>query len=176
MLLANSVFKPYSASEGELKDVPASFQKNGSKKQKYMMLMQRRQQMGEFMNKHTNIVIFISTPFIAFIMWLLFKRKKLFYAEHVAVMAYVNAFLNILLILIFGPLLYFTRGTPAHTPVYLVMMLSHIIYLGFMYHGLVGYTRKDYWRSMGAGVIAIVAWGILTSIVGFAYVAWGVLY
>lgn len=174
-ILANSVFKPYEMDEAYYKKTTEQFQQS-SKKQKFIKILERRKKMGEFMNKHTNVVLFISTPFIAFILWLLFRGRKINYAEHVAVMAYVNGFLNILLILLFGPLLYFTRGTSTHNLVYILMLLSHVVYLGFTYHGFIGYGRKDYWRSMGAGVIAILLWSVFSTVIGFVYIAWGILF
>jgi hypothetical protein len=174
-LLANSVFKPYEMGEAEYKRTTEQF-KGSSKQQKVIEIMERRKKMGEFMNKHTNVVLFVSTPFLAFIMWMLFRRRKIYYAEQVAVIAYSNGFLNVLLVVLFGPLLFLTKGTIANSYIYFAMMLSHVLYLGFMYHGFIGYTRKDYWRSIGVGIIAILAWAIFSMTIGFLYISWGILF
>lgn len=175
-LIANSVFKPYSPDETQLRRVQATM-RTESQRQKYQKIMQRRQNVGEFMNKHTNVVLFVSTPFIAFILWLLFRKRGMYYAEHLATMAYVNGVLSIFTIVIFGPLIYLTRGTAAYTSVYVTMMLTHVIYLAAMYYGFMGYTRKkDFLRALGAAVVGILAWAVLTMVSIIIYVSSGILF
>lgn len=175
-ILANGIFKPYSITREEMTRVPASM-KTESQKRKYLQIMERRYEMGEFINKHTNVVLFISTPFIAFILWLCFRRRKLFYAEHLAAIAYLNGFLNILTILIFGPLLYLTRGTPAHGNIYYLMLLSHVLYLAFLYYGfleLKGWNGRA--KAIGAAVFAILCWSVFSLAIGSVYIMWGVVF
>jgi hypothetical protein len=175
-LVANGVFKPYSANENQLRQVQATLRKE-SQRQKYQKMMERRHHVGEFMNNHTNVVLFVSTPFIAFILWLLFRKRKIYYAEHLTTMAYVNGVLAIFTIVIFGPLIYFARGTPAYTPVYMSMMVTHVVYLAAMYYGFIGYTRKkDFLRALGAAVIAILSWALLTMVIIAIYVARGIMF
>jgi Protein of unknown function (DUF3667) len=173
-VLSNTVFQPYSRGiESFPKSPPASIRTEEQKK-KWAAAMYRMQKWGQFINNKTNLVLFISTPFIAAVLWLLFRRKHLYYAEHLATMAYVNGFLSLLTIFIFGPLLYFSKGTLAHTPIYILMMLSHVIYVGIIYHGFLGYTSgKAYWKTIGGGLVAILAWAVLSMAVGMYYIRYG---
>ena len=161
-ILANSVFEPYSQLNYTSKDIPVSMQA-GSKRAKFEKIIQRQRAIGEFMNKHTNIVLFISTPYIAFILWLLFRRKGYNYAEHLSAMAYSNAFLSVLMILVFGPLLYLVPDRSTKQLVYAAMMLSHVLYLSFMYYGFLGYASgKGYLKTLGAAIVAILAWALFS--------------
>jgi hypothetical protein len=168
-LIANSVFKPYSQDFGQRPTIT-----NSEQQRRYAPYLRRGNNYREFMNKRTNIVVLISTPFIAFILWLLFKRRGYNYAEHLVAMAFLNGYLHLIITFIFAPLLYLTRNTPSAQPVYYLMMLSHIFYIGFMYYGFMGYTsRSGYWKTMGAGLLAILAWAVLSLGIGTLYIWYG---
>ena len=168
-LLANSVFKPYSQLDYTSRDIPVSMQ-TGSKRAKFEKIMKRQQAVSQFMNKHTNIVLFVSTPYIAFIFWLLFLKGRYNYAEHLSTMAYSNTFFSVLMIFVFGPLLYFMPDRSSKQLVYTAMLVSHVLYLSFMYYGFMGYTsRKAYFKTLGAAVVAIIAWALFSTTIIMSY-------
>lgn len=172
-LIANSFFKPFSQPMDDFR--PPSSAKTEAQKKKFQAINERRHKFGEFMNHRVNIVLFVSTPFIAFILWMLFRRKGFHYAEHLSTMAYVNGFLSLLTIFIFGPLLYVSRkyGGPS-TLIYGSMMLSHVLYITIMYHGFLGYkSGTAYLKTFGAAIVAIIAWAILSTGVGMIYIMYG---
>lgn len=171
-ILANSIFKPYSQ---EVFSQDTISTQSESKRLKFEKIKERQREMGEFMNHHVNIVMFISTPFLAFIFWLFFK-KRFNYAEHLTTMAYVNSFLSVLTILIFGPLLYYIPDKSHKQAAYFAMLVVHMLYMSYMYYGLMGYTnRNGYFKALGASLVALISWGIFSGIVGFVYILWGVL-
>jgi RNA polymerase subunit RPABC4/transcription elongation factor Spt4 len=173
-ILANSIFKPYSP--GGFTGVPErpGWIKTESQRQKYDKIVKRRIQMGEFMNKRINIVLFVSTPFIAFILWLFYKRRYN-YAEHLSTMAYVNSFISITTIFLFAPLMYFIKDPGVKSFVYIIMMASHVFYLAFMYYGLLGYkTATGYLKTFGVSVVAIIAWAIFSMGIGMLYIMSGI--
>lgn len=168
-LIANSIFMPFSEAGGRLPEG-----KTVEQRQLYQQIMERGEKFRTFMNKKTNIVLFVSTPFIALVMFLLFRRKGLFYGEHLVTMAYVNGFLSLLTIFIFVPLLYFTRHPGPSNPLYYVMLLTHVLYMGFMYHGFLAYTSpRAYWKTIGAGFVAILAWSVFSVGLGMLYIRYG---
>ncbi|HEY0678092.1 MAG TPA: DUF3667 domain-containing protein [Chitinophagaceae bacterium] len=174
LLIANSIFKPYSRPGESVSKTPPSTMRSEQGRKKYAEILERSRNFGEFMNKRTNLVLFVSTPFIAAVLWLIFRRRGLNYAEHLAAMAYVNGFLNLLTSFIYGPLLYFSRGTYVFTGIYAMMMLSHVFYVGYLYHGFLGYTHgRDYWKTIGGGLLAILAWAALSMGVGMYYIRYG---
>lgn len=173
-LVANSFFKPYIPPENSIPGKPPLAFRTEAQKKRFMEAMDRGRKVGEFVNNKTNIVLFISTPFIAAVLWLLFLKKRRYYAEHLAAMAYLNGFLSLLTIFVFGPLIYFTRETPSYKFVYYAMMLSHVLYVGLMYHGFMGYkTSGAYFKTIGAGIVAILAWAGLSMVVIMWYIRYG---
>lgn len=176
-ILANSIFKPFSASgySGNTRQEPPAWVKTESQRRKYDKIMERREKMGDFINKRTNIVLFISTPFIAFILWL-FYRRRYNYAEHLSTMAYVNSFISIATIILFGPVMYLIKDPGVKSTIYFIMMASHVFYLAFMYYGMLGYkTVTGYLKTFGVGLVAIIAWAIFSMGIGMVYIMSGVL-
>ena len=175
-LLANSVFKPFSQNTFGADQVPTTIQQSQSKRAKFEKIVERRKKVSEFMDHHTNIVLFISTPFLAFIFWL-FYRKRYNYAEHLATFAYVNSFLSVLSIVIFGPLLYSLPGPQLKQVAYFSMLLVHLLYMAYMYYGLLGYNGgKGYLKACGVSLVALLSWAIFSGLVTFVYILWGVVF
>ena len=169
-ILANSVFKPYSQDVFTPKQTP-SWVNTEAKKRQYNKLMEKRHEIGDFMNHHVNIVLFVSTPFFAAIFWLLFRRRGYNYAEHLTTMAYVNSFLSVITILIFAPLMYFIGDRFARVGVYIIMLLIHLLYISFMYYGFNSYSsRKEYLKVAGASILALVCWSIFAMVIGILYI------
>ena len=173
-LVANGVFRPYSQDTFG-PETTSSIQQSQSKRAKFEKIMERRKKMGEFVDHHTNVVLFVSTPFIAFVFWL-FYRRKYNYAEHLSTMAYINCFLCILTIILFGPLLYFLPGKELKQVVYFAMMGSHVLYMSYMYYGFINYTTSGgYFKALGVSIVALLAWVIVSGLLGFIYILWGML-
>lgn len=173
-LISNSIFKPFS------QDVftPANQQrpdwiKTESQKKKYALIMERRVKLNKFFNERTNLVLFVSTPFLAFIFWL-FYRRRYNYAEHLSTLAYVNSFLSLLTIFLYSPLLYFLPHQLKFF-VFVVMLLSHVVYVSYMYYGFLGYKSfGGYLKVFGVGLVAIVAWAAFSMGLGAFYVMRGI--
>ena len=175
-ILANSIFKPFSQNvfSPESGGRPP-WVKTESQRKKFEQIMERRHNMTEFMNKRINIVLFISTPFIAFILWF-FYRRRYNYAENLSTMAYVNSFISLTTIFIFSPLLYFLRDGGIKSMVFFIMLASHVFYLAFVYYDLLGYKgAKGFLKTFGVGLVAILSWAVFSTGIGVLYVTYGVL-
>jgi len=173
-LLANSIFKPFSQDTFGAEPT-TTIQQSESKRMKFQKMIERRKEMAEFMDHHINIVLFISTPFLAFMFWL-FYRKRYNYAEHLATLAYVNSFLSVLGILIFSPLLYYLPDKNLKQITYFIMLGLHVLYIAYMYYGLIGYTTgKGYLKALGVSLVALIAWGAVSGFAGVIYILWGIL-
>lgn len=179
-VISNTFFKPFRADmdvvkNGQTVTYPAGV-KTESQKLKYNKIKARSDKMMNFMNTKTNIVLCISTPFIAFLMFILF-HKKLFYAEHLVAVTFINSFLNLLSIFIFTPLMHFSNSVTMYHAVTVLMLLAHIIYVSIVYHSVLSLpaSAKGYIKSFGAAVFAIGGWMIISYLFIFAYSVYGIL-
>jgi hypothetical protein len=149
-------------------DAPAKINtaKEGSKK--------RTIQFTDFINNHSNILPFISTPFLSFLFWIFYKRKKLFYAEHLTSMAFFNAFVMIVTALFFGPIIYLTRHLGTFRILLPLMLLFHVIYFSIAYKQLFNYAGlKGFFKAFGNSLLAIFCWMIFAVAMGTVYIFLG---
>ncbi|RYY32180.1 MAG: DUF3667 domain-containing protein [Sphingobacteriaceae bacterium] len=182
-VLSNSILRPFDSvtttSTTYTKDGKTYTQKYPSKKQqeKFNKISARVATAMNFMNTRTNIVLCISTPFIALIMFLLYRRK-LFYAEQLVIMTFVNGFLNLLSIFIFTPLMYFAKGTHFYMVLVMAMMLTHLVYIAIVYHSILNLsaTIKGYIQATLTALAGLIGWIILSFTLIFLYIMWGVLF
>lgn len=181
-VLSNTFFKPFNSRadfaesrNGQVVKYPPNI-KTAKQKAKYDKIKARVDSAMNFMNVHTNVVLCISTPFIAFVMFLLYRRQ-LYYAEHLVVMTFVNSFLNLLSIFIFTPLTYFIGGK-ASSAIVAVMLLSHVVYMFIVYFGVLNLqpTFKGYLKCFGSVVLAIGIWILISASAISAYIFYGVFY
>lgn len=173
-IISNGIFKPIIKSMEYSRPKISTAARSEAAKKKYEGIMRRSKNYVEFINNKINIVLFISTPFIAFILWLLYKRKGLNYAEHLATVAYINGYLAILSIAIFTPFLYFVSDAVLFRSIYILMIFAHVIYIGFVYHGLFGYSStKAYLKTTALSMVAIASWGLFSVAIGTLYIMFG---
>ncbi|MES2828257.1 MAG: DUF3667 domain-containing protein [Bacteroidota bacterium] len=179
-VLSNSIFKPFNATvlvENSTEQVkyPANL-KTEKQKEKYERIMARRDRAMTFMNTRTNLVLCVSTPFIAFIMFLMFKRK-MFYAEHLVVMMFVNAFLILITLFVFSPLMVLTSNSILFFSLIPIMLLVHIAYIAVVYHSVLELDRsfKGYFKALGAATVAVGSWLILSMLIISGYIMFEVL-
>lgn len=182
-VLSNSFLKPFHPAvtsytptqNGQVK-YPESI-KTPRQKAKYDKIQVRVNKAMDFLNTRTNIVLCISTPFLALIMFMLYRRQ-LYYAEHLVVMTFTNTFLNLLSIFIFTPLLYLLKDSYLSNLVMAAMLLSHVIYLSVVYYGVLYAPAgvKSYLKCLSSSLLAILAWGVLSVLVVSGYIAYGTMF
>lgn len=175
-VLSNSFFKPFSANYDNSTATTQTGKyppklKTAQQRAKYDNIRARADKAINFINTRTNIVLCVSTPFIAFIMFLIY-RKQLFYAEHLVVMTFVNSFLNLLSVFIFTPLLYLSRNGPLYYSILMCMILSHFVYATIVYFGVLDCPRtfKGVVKCAGSVVVGIIGWMILSYIIIGGYI------
>jgi hypothetical protein len=134
----------------------------------------RTKQFTDFINNHSNILPFISTPFLSFLFWIFYKKKKLFYAEHLTSMAFFNAFVMIVTALVFGPIIYFTRHLGTFKILLPLMLLFHVIYFSIAYKQLFIYGGlKGFLKTFGKSLLAIFCWMLFAVAIGTIYIIFG---
>lgn len=180
-VLSNTFFKPFdSAAHGNTETASKNYPKvykTAKQREKYDKIQGRVATAMHFINTKTNIMLCISTPLMAYVLFLLFRRK-LFYAENLVIMTFINGYLNLWSIAVFTPLLYFTKGTPFYYVFLLAMILAHLVYMGVIYHRVLCKTNafKPIATTAGSVFLAFVAWTLFSYIIMFVYIAWGVLF
>jgi hypothetical protein len=133
-------------------------------------MLKRSAKMLDFIDNHSNLLLFVSTPFLSFFFWLFYKRKKLYYAEHLTAMAFFNSFIMIVTSLFFGPIIYFLKS-PILFP---IMLLFHVCYFAFAYKQLFNYVGvSGYLKTFGYSLLATVFWSIFTIVIGTSYIVFG---
>jgi hypothetical protein len=180
-VLFNSTFKPFDSamdlySSGSGQTVyPASI-KTERQKAKYIKLQARVAKAMNFMNTRINLVLCISTPFIAFIMFLLYNRH-LYYAEHLVVMTFVNTFLNLLSIGIFMPLFVVFRGSGDYQIIATALFLTHIVYVSIVYFSVLNMpsTLKGYLKCIGSVLLALGGWTLICATTIAGYIIYGAM-
>ncbi|RVU01395.1 DUF3667 domain-containing protein [Mucilaginibacter limnophilus] len=191
VVFTNSVFKPYesfnqmnSSAAGASTQLLAKKNISEAEKQKISKKLEKLRKIDvrvakamHFMNTRTNIVLGISTPFIAFVIFLLYY-KRLFYAEQLSIVTFINGYLNLLSVVIFSPLMYLAKGTPWYGMLLFIMMLMHIVYTAIVYHRVLDmrYSFGGYLKAALTSLAGITGWTIVCVIVVTLYIAWGVLY
>lgn len=136
--------------------------------------LRRSAQFTSFVNNHSNVVLFISTPFLSFFLWLFYRKRKMFYAEHLTSMAFFNSFMLMYTALIFAPLIYFTRNSVGYGVYIVPMLLSHVIYLAFAHKQLFDYKGIfGFLKTFGISLLAVFCWVFFSMIVGMSYIFWG---
>lgn len=81
----------------------------------------------DFLNKHVNVVIFLSIPIMAYFTSLLFKKKGLNFAEAMVLGCYTSGERSIFYTLVVSPIIILYRGY-FHTILYVYLLLFVLYY------------------------------------------------
>lgn len=147
-VIANSIFHPYStpviqAGEGAS---PA-----------LERIKEKQQNINMFFEKRSNIVTMLSTPVMAFAFWMGYRKRKLFYAEHLVAAVLVIGFITLAATLVFIPLMALTRGSRSYFWLILLNFIFQLSYMSWAYRGFLG--LKGFKRSAGSVLVSL--FGIL---------------
>jgi hypothetical protein len=128
----------------------------------------------DFINDHSNVMPFVSTPFLALLFWRFYRRKGLLYAEHLTAVAFFNSFLMLATSLLFGPMIYFTRNQNMYGKWMFLMLFSHVIYFAIAYKQLFGYRGiSGFFKTFLFSLAGVVCWALFTVILGMLYILFG---
>ena len=93
-----------------------------------------------FGTQWNSLILLLQMPLIAFITWLVFKKRQYTYGEHLVANSYIIAEVSVFNILIF-PIQYFVNGTPYVAICYGLYLLFIIWYYSFAFYDWF-YDRK----------------------------------
>jgi len=118
-----------------------------------------------FLQQHINLVILAQMPLLAGVCALLFRGSRLYYAEHLVLVAYTSGFRVLVLGLVVVPVFYFANLSPISrttAPVYLGLWLIYFSVAAVQfYRGPVFWTVA---RAVFGGVLAqVIAMTVIVS-------------
>lgn len=173
LLFFTAVFKPYDTETiGMTKEEAKQYYATIPKGQQ---LMERQKKFAVFMEKNTKLISLASVPLTAFIFWLAFRRKGLYYAEHLVVALFLTGFFTIFNILM-TPVLTTLKGTVLYRNLSMLPLLFQFIYFGWAYIPLLsanGSVRK--WKVYFISLVNVVVWFVLWVLVGMVYMVVGMI-
>lgn len=127
----NSIFHPFQKNQ-YITQAQMANAKTEEAKAIYQRITEGQAKVNAFMEKKTNIMTFITAPIMAFAFWLVFKGKKLNYAEHLVSYLMLTSVLSLISTLTFVPLL--TTIHKDWIPLLLgANLLIQIVYTTFAY-------------------------------------------
>lgn len=100
----NSIFHPFQKNQYITQEQMANA-KTEEAKAIYQRITEGQVKVNAFMEKKTNIMTFITAPIMAFAFWLVFKGKKLNYAEHMVSYLMITCVLSLISTVSFVPLM-----------------------------------------------------------------------
>ena len=109
-----------------------------------------------FLNKHINLIILLNVPFLSFFSWLLFKKNKNNYAEHLVLAAFVSGERSVFFSVLIAPIWMLLHN-------YYTLLLSVYIFCWLIYFGWTCsqfFTGKK-WINFSKGVLV----GVLTQLI-----------
>lgn len=168
-VFVNSVFHPFT-NGGQLTPQQQEMlqQFNPAQQEMIREVMQKQIHMNQFLESRTNIVLLFSTPFMAFMLWLFF-RKKAKYAEHLVAYVMICSILSLFSTFVITPLLS-VAGTQDNF--LLITIPSYAVQIGYMSWAYVGFMElkgKGVWRAILASIAANIFLILIISIIVLVY-------
>lgn len=124
-----------------------------------------------FGTQWNSLLLLLQMPLIAFITWLVFKKRKYTYGEHLIANSYLIAEVSVFNILIF-PIQYFVNGTPYVAICYLLYLIFILWYYSFAFYDWF-YDRKG---SDGLMKSIFLTLGIFFIVMFFTVIMQSLLY
>jgi hypothetical protein len=116
----------------------------------------------EFAKQWESAIILLAYPFAALASWLLFKKKKLTFGEHLVAVAYFIGQVTLFPIFFF-PAYYFWNGTNVIDVLYTIYFLFILAYLSYAYYDWM-YAKKTisgFFICTGASVLLLLVFAFI---------------
>ena len=114
----------------------------------------------DFLQRHVNIIMLLQMPTLATGCWLLFWNERLYFAEHLVLVAYTSGFKILCLALIALPVAMFAKIGFANAPFFVIFQSLSVLYFAF---AAAPFYRARWVWVMVRAIIASVIGALLTS-------------
>ena len=145
----NSIFHPFEKNGHFIQEKIATAN-SAAKKAVYQRIAEGQANVNEFMEKKANIVIFITAPIMALSFWLVFKSRRLNFAEHLVAYLMLTCILSLVSTLSFVPLI----SVVPQKWVFLVVLGNFLIQITYTSYA---YTKLLKLKGFREIVLALIA-------------------
>lgn len=132
----------------------------------------RQRKASLFIEENINIVGLAAIPVFALVYWLCFRRSGINFAEHLVAQVFFASFFSlasIVITLVLGLVL-----KPYLPFLNLSLLGFQLIYLSIAYYQFLGFSRPGHYvRTVGATLLALGSWVLLSGGLVFLYVRYG---
>ena len=138
-------------------------------KANYVELLHRSSEVTHFVAKHGNLIAIAAIPILAFVWWLVYRRRGYNYVEFLTAAMLIDSVTNVVLPLVMQPF----RASDNPAVVQNMLRVGLLLQLGYLTYGLTGFLQlKSLTRRLGGLLVAamsILAWMIVSYSVLGAY-------
>jgi hypothetical protein len=178
LLFSNVFFKPYNTEPKPQYQTEnnASF-KDSKISGKDNLPSERGKKLNYFFEKNSKIIMIGSVPVSALVFFMFFKKRGIYYAEHLVAMCLLTGSTALLMAIVMIPFLALLKKTP-YTWVPTVLLLAfQLFYFGWAYHQFFSRMGKiSTWKPYLVSAVNIIFWSILSAGAGFLYIFWPAIY
>lgn len=165
-LFMNTTFKPF-------KDFDFT---EGVKKNNIALpveVQERSNKMNAFFKTQSKVLLLGSVPISALIMWLMYRRRKLYFAEHLVAMTFITGSLGLFMSLVMVPMQAFFVEPKHYASISFITLFFQCIYFAWAYHGWMKRRgSSNFFYALIAQAVNIFFWMIFTGLLGSLYMLW----
>lgn len=165
-LFMNTTFKPY-------KDFDFT---EGVKKNNIALpveVQERSNKMNAFFRTQSKILLLGSVPISALAMWLMYRRRKLYFAEHLVAMTFITGSLGLFMSLLVVPLQAIFFEPKHYASLSFITLFFQCVYFAWAYHGwMKRRSSSNFFLALIVQAVNILFWMIFTGLLGSLYMMW----
>lgn len=132
--------------------------------EKIVALYQKRDEGIALINKHSNLLSMISLPITAFIFWLLYRKGRYNYTEHLVACMYMYGFSTLGFVVLITLLNFLFKININY--IFVGYFVLQLVYFSMFYYSFLGeYTRRKALKAFGATLISLVSLFVVSGVV-----------
>jgi len=178
LLFSNAIFNPY-INEPALNTIQKTeeVRTKKTKPASGRQYSERGKKLNIFMEKNSKIIMLASVPISSLVFFLFFKKKGIYYAEHLVAMCLLTGAAAIIMAVFMVPLLSLLKNTPYVVYPTILLLVSQLVYFGWAYRQF--FTRMGQntkWKPYVVSAANILIWSVLTAGASFIYLTWPMIF
>ncbi|RCR67534.1 DUF3667 domain-containing protein [Larkinella punicea] len=170
-LFANSIFHPYTRTNNPVQVAATRPYKSEQQKQFALKLAERQQTVQAFLEKRSNLIVFLAIPVITLAYWLFFFRTGINYAEHLVAQVFFSGFYSLFSTLVLTPI---RQVFPEGNWFSITQLASQLVYLTLAYYQFLPPGRpKSIIKTALITLAGLMTWAVFSAGVIYLYVRFG---
>jgi hypothetical protein len=138
----------------------------------YTTAIKRSATVTKITQQNGNIIAMVALPFLSFINWLFFRRRKRNYAEIMVAGVFITAYSNLFFTLFITPLMAANMGQPAYFYLLFAGLFLQSTYFGWAMHGFLQMQYKwEIIKTWGANLAGVILWSFATALLAVWYIS-----